>query len=114
MIDPDSFIVQRDPTTGSLKYLIPEEAMSRHFGLPVYQERKHIAVPFRKVGWAMAVTFLGMTLLSFSVFWLKYRPRGVDRYAPAFSEETRSTGMFYVTATPLSTDTCIVWPGASE
>lgn len=64
--------------------------MSRHFGLPIYSARVRESVPLRKIGWAALVTFLGLSLLSFSVFWLKYRPRGVDRYAPAFSEQSIS------------------------
>jgi hypothetical protein len=89
MIDPDSFIVQRDPTTGSLKYLIPEEAMS-HYGVPVYQERKRNPVTIQKrVARAMLIVWLGLMLLSGSLYWLKYRPSGVDRYGPAFTEAGR-------------------------
>jgi hypothetical protein len=43
----------------------------------------------RKAGKAMLIVWLGTLLLSGSLYWLKYRPSGVDRYAPAFTEAGR-------------------------
>jgi hypothetical protein len=87
MIDPDSFIVQRDPTTGSLKYYVPEEAMSRHFGLT---PREPVSSPSpSQVIRTAGLTFAVASCLSIiaTLWWMS--PRGVDRYGPAFTEAGR-------------------------